>query len=135
GFCAFRRGINLNAWLRENGYLALKDGASESGAYFKGVDWSRTRAYTMGLGGLYLNLRGRESSGIVEPGEEASALKRELVERLTGLRDEEKACVGIQAVYQASAIFRGPYVTEAPDLIIGYADGYRTSWDAAVGKV
>jgi predicted AlkP superfamily phosphohydrolase/phosphomutase len=135
GFCSFRRGINLNAWLRDHGYLALKDGATESGPYFRGVDWSRTRAYTMGLGGLYLNLRGRESAGIVDPGEEAGQLKRELIEALTGLRDEDNGAVGIQNVYEASSIFRGPYLAEAPDLIIGYADGYRTSWDAAVGKV
>jgi hypothetical protein len=58
----------------------------ESGKYFDGVDWSRTRAYTMGLGGMYLNLQGRESCGIV-PARDAEALKRELIERLTGLRD------------------------------------------------
>ena len=62
GFCAFRRGVNLNAWLRENGYLVGK--AAESGEYFDGVDWKRTRAYTLGLGGLYLNLRGREPRGL-----------------------------------------------------------------------
>jgi predicted AlkP superfamily phosphohydrolase/phosphomutase len=135
GFCSFRRGINLNAWLRENGYLHLTGNSLESGPFFKGVDWGRTRAYTMGLGGLYLNLRGRESSGIVEPGDEANRLKRELIDRLAGLRDEQADAIGIRSVYESSAIFQGPYLSEAPDLIIGYADGYRTSWDAAVGKV
>jgi predicted AlkP superfamily phosphohydrolase/phosphomutase len=135
GFCSFRRGINLNAWLRDHGYLHLKDNATESGPYFKGVDWSRTRAYTMGLGGLYLNLRGRESSGIVDPGEEETRLKRELVDQLAGLQDSDEDAIAIQSVYEASTIVRGPYLSAAPDLIIGYADGYRTSWDAAVGKV
>lgn len=135
GFCSFRRGINLNAWLRDHGFLVLKDGATESGPYFRGVDWSRTRAYTLGLGGLYLNLKGRESGGIVAPGEEAESLKRELTERLTGLRDEERDTIGIRSVYVSNSLFRGPYTAEAPDLIIGYSDGYRTSWDAAVGKV
>lgn len=135
GFCSFRRGVNLNAWLRDHGYLALKDGAAESGPYFRGVDWSRTRAYTMGLGGLYLNLRGRESAGIVDPDREAGPLKRELIKALTGLRDDDDGAMGILNVYEASSIFRGPYLAEAPDLIIGYAEGYRTSWDAAVGKV
>src|ERR1051325_2768627 len=60
GFCSFRRGINLNAWLRDNDYLALENGAAESGQYFRGVDWSRTPAYTLGLGGGYLNIKGRE---------------------------------------------------------------------------
>jgi predicted AlkP superfamily phosphohydrolase/phosphomutase len=135
GFCGFRRGINLNTWLRQNGYLVLKDGAIEGEPYFRGVDWSRTKAYTMGLGGLYLNVKGREASGIVQPGAEAAALKKELMEKLTGLMDDEHNTEAIRSVYAASAIYRGPYLEHAPDLIIGYNDGYRTSWDAAVGKV
>jgi predicted AlkP superfamily phosphohydrolase/phosphomutase len=135
GFCSFRRGLNLNSWLRDNGYLVLKDGAVESGRYFKGVDWSRTRAYTLGLGGLYLNIKGREAQGAVKPGAEAEALKQELIEKLSGLRDEERDTIGIRTAYASSALYRGPYLAEAPDLIIGYNDGYRTSWDAAVGKV
>ena len=135
GFCSFRRGINLNAWLRDNGYLVLENGVTESGRYFKGVDWSRTRAYTMGLGGLYLNLKGREAQGIVKPGAEAEALKQELIQKLQQLRDEERDEVGIRAVYATNELYRGPYLAEAPDLIVGYNEGYRTSWDAAVGKV
>jgi predicted AlkP superfamily phosphohydrolase/phosphomutase len=135
GFCSFRRGVNLNSWLRDNGYLVLQDGATESGRYFKGVDWSRTRAYTLGLGGLYLNLGGREAQGIVRPGAEADTLKHELIEKLTNLRDEERGAIGIRNVYSTQALYKGPYLAEAPDLIVGYNDGYRTSWDAAVGKV
>lgn len=134
GFCSFQRGVNLNTWLKENGYLTLKDGASESGPYFRGVDWSRTRAYTVGLAGLYLNLRGREAGGIVEPGEEANTLRRELIARLSGLRDEERGAECIRAVYSADAIYQGPYLGAAPDLVVGYNEGYRTSWDAAIGK-
>ena len=135
GFCSFRRGVNLNAWLRDNGYLTLENGAAESGQYFKGVDWSRTRAYTMGLGGLYINLKGREAQGIVKPGEEAEALKRELIEKLHNLGDADRDGTAIRTVYATNALYRGPYLAEAPDLIVGYNDGYRTSWDAAVGKV
>ncbi len=135
GFCSFRRGINLNSWLRDNGYLALENAMHESGPYFKGVDWSRTRAYTLGLGGLYLNLQDREAQGIVKPGAEAEALKQELVARLSGLIDPERNEVGIRTVYPTSALYKGPYLAEAPDLIVGYNEGYRTSWDAAVGKV
>jgi predicted AlkP superfamily phosphohydrolase/phosphomutase len=133
GFCSFRRGVNLNAWLRDHGYLALNGGACEGGAYFEGVDWSRTKAYTMGLGGLYLNLKGREAKGIVDP-VEAEQLKTELIAKLTGLRDEECDAECIRSVYAANRIYKGPYLTEAPDLIVGFNEGYRTSWDAAVGK-
>lgn len=132
GFCSFRRGVNLNSWLRGNGYLALRDDREESGEYFDGIDWSRTRAYTFGLGGLYLNLRGRESQGIVDTSD-AEALKTELIAKLSGLLDGDH--VAIQTVYAASEIYRGPYIDAAPDMIVGYARGYRTSWDAALGKV
>ncbi|MBI1786695.1 MAG: alkaline phosphatase family protein [Acidobacteria bacterium] len=135
GFCSFRRGVNLNSWLLRNGYLALRNGDSTSGLYFKGVDWSRTKAYTLGLGGLYLNIKGREAEGVVAPGEEAEALTRELMAKLSGLRDEETGEVAIRKVYATNKLYKGPYLAEAPDLIVGYNQGYRTSWDAAVGKV
>jgi predicted AlkP superfamily phosphohydrolase/phosphomutase len=135
GFCSFRRGINLNRWLLENGYLFLKEGRRESGRYFDGVDWSRTRAYTVGLGGLYLNVAKREAQGIVKPGKEAEALKRELIAKLTGLEDPLTGATAIRDVYAASDLYKGPYLEHAPDLIVGYNDGFRTSWDAAVGKV
>jgi predicted AlkP superfamily phosphohydrolase/phosphomutase len=131
GFCSFRRGVNLNSWLLQNGYLALNDDRQEGGDYFEGIDWSRTRAYTFGLSGLYLNLRGREAQGIVENGAELTA---ELVTKLSGLRDETGE-VAIQQVYATSEIYRGPYLNAAPDMIVGYARGYRTSWEAALGKV
>jgi predicted AlkP superfamily phosphohydrolase/phosphomutase len=132
GFRAFRRGVNLNTWLLRNGYLTLQNGAAQSGKYFEGVDWTRTRAYTMGLGGLYLNLQGREGAGTVPP-VEAEQLKRELAHKLEGLRDPDTGEVAIEHVYISSHLYKGPYLDAAPDLIIGYADGYRTSWDAAVG--
>jgi predicted AlkP superfamily phosphohydrolase/phosphomutase len=125
--------VNLNAWLRDNGYLHLKDGARESGSFFHGVDWSRTRAYALGLGGMYLNIKGREAQGIVAR-TEAAQLKREIIERLSALREED-GTVPIRTVYATSALYRGPYVDAAPDLIVGYNEGYRASWDGAVGKV
>ncbi|HYI97196.1 MAG TPA: alkaline phosphatase family protein [Bryobacteraceae bacterium] len=133
GFCSFRRGVDLNAWLRQNGYLTLHDGAAESGKYFEGVDWSRTRAYALGLGGLYLNVKGREASGIVAAGD-IETLKSEIVAKLGGLRDTDNS-VAIQHVYMSSSLYSGPYLDSAPDLIVGYSDGYRASWDAAIGRV
>jgi predicted AlkP superfamily phosphohydrolase/phosphomutase len=135
GFASFRRGVNLNTWLLRNGYLALENGAGEGGPCFQGVDWTRTKAYALGLSGVYLNVKGRESSGIIEPGE-AAALEKELARKLSGLRDEEGGgATAIREAYATRALYKGPYLDAAPDLIIGYADGYRTSWDAATGKV
>ena len=135
GFKSFNRCVNLNAWLHQNGYLALKPGKTESGDWFDDVDWSRTRAYTMGLNGLYLNLKGREREGITEPGVEANALKAELRQKLDGLTDPASGRVGITGVFDCDAVYAGPYVDNAPDLIVGYGDGFRASWDSVMGKV
>jgi predicted AlkP superfamily phosphohydrolase/phosphomutase len=132
GFRAFNRGVNLNAWLRENGYLSLANGDSGA-AYFEGVDWKSTRAYALGLGGLYLNLRGREPEGAVEPGDEARLLKAELIRKLSGLMDG--GGIAIANVYDADSIYAGPDLDRAPDLIAGFSDGYRTAWGAAIGRV
>ncbi|MBZ5495921.1 MAG: alkaline phosphatase family protein [Acidobacteriia bacterium] len=135
GFKAFRRGVNLNTWLFQNGYLALKDGRSDSGEWFQGVDWTKTKAYALGLGGIYLNQKGREADGVVMPGEEARALKRELVEKLTGLADDEQGHCAIKEVFDKDRIFEGPYKENSPDLIVGYSEGYRASWDSVKGIV
>jgi len=134
GFTSFERGVNLNAWLYQNGYLALKEGA-QGRDYLRDVDWSRTRAYTFGLAGVYINQKGREAQGIVARGAEAAALKKELAEKLSGLKDEEFNRVAIRQAWPSDSVYKGPYLDAAPDLIIGYTDGYRASWDAAVGKV
>jgi len=134
GFRSFRRGVNLNSWLRREGYLALKDSGSSSGEWFESVDWDRTRAFAIGLAGIYLNRKGREERGIVTA-DEAEALRREIARKLSGLRDPETDEVAINQAFDTAQIYSGPYVGEAPDLIIGYNDGYRTSWEGAVGKV
>jgi predicted AlkP superfamily phosphohydrolase/phosphomutase len=135
GFKSFRRGVNLNSWLRRNGYLSLVEGKEESGEWFKDVDWDRTKAYGLGLGGVYLNLKSREARGVVEPGAEAAALKSELAAKLTALRDGPNGPVAITRVYDRDAVYTGPYRDNAPDLIIGYAEGYRASWDGVTGII
>ena len=134
GFKSFARCLNLNAWLHQNGYLTLKDGKTESGDWFEDVDWSRTRAYTMGLNGLYLNIKGREKQGVVDAAE-AEALKAELQQKLNGLVDPASGTVGITGVFIADNVYRGPYTENSPDLIVGYGAGYRASWDSVMGKV
>jgi predicted AlkP superfamily phosphohydrolase/phosphomutase len=135
GFKSFRRGVNLNAWLLRHGYLALVEGRTASGEWFKDVDWTRTKAYGLGLGGLYLNLRGREARGVVAPGEEARDLKAELASKLLALKDGPNGPAAITHVYDRDAIYAGPYRDNAPDLIIGYNEGYRASWAGVTGIV
>jgi predicted AlkP superfamily phosphohydrolase/phosphomutase len=135
GFSSFRRGVNLNAWLRREGYLTLKSGADGSAEWLRDVDWSKTKAYCLGLTGMFLNVRGREEQGIVAPGADAQALKDEIMRKLKGLRDEDKKEVGIREAFDPAKLYSGPYLENGPDLIIGYNAGYRTSWDCASGVI
>jgi predicted AlkP superfamily phosphohydrolase/phosphomutase len=135
GFKSFRHGVNLNSWLYHNGYLALRPGCRASGEWFRDVDWSRTRAFALGLGGIFLNVRGREAQGVVEPGAEAAALAEELAARLGGLQEPGSGGLAIQEVFPAHRLYRGPYADQAPDLIVGYAPGWRASWDGVRGVV
>jgi predicted AlkP superfamily phosphohydrolase/phosphomutase len=147
GFHSFRRAVNLNTWLAREGYLALKaDRTKEKeyglsdlqggGTFWPNVDWSRTRAYSMGLGKIYLNLAGREAEGAVAPGKEARAL-RDAVERglreMTDLGDGGRAVV--RQVYRPEETFSGEFVGKSGDLIVGFHEGYRVSWQTALGGI
>ena len=134
GYKRFRRCFHVNGWLREHGYLSLKDGRTSGGRYFEHVDWSGTRAYSMGFGAVFLNLAGREGGGIVDP-QDAAALKVQLQRELEAVVDPQTGARPIAKVYEASHIYQGPYVDEAPDLLIGFRDGYRSSWGSVVGEV
>jgi predicted AlkP superfamily phosphohydrolase/phosphomutase len=134
GFKPFRRGVDLNAWLEANGYLALTPGAARpGGTYLADVDWTKTRAYALGLAGIYLNVAGREGKGTV-PAADADRVAAELAAKLTGLRDPQTGGVAVHEAMPRTRVYRGPYVENAPDVIVGYAPGYRVSWDAVIGK-
>jgi predicted AlkP superfamily phosphohydrolase/phosphomutase len=133
GFAAFRRGVNLNAWLKDQGWLTLKSDAADAD-FLGAIDWAKTRAYSFGLSGIHLNLKGREAHGIVNP-EEAADLKKEIRTRLQDLLDPVDGTRAIVQVYDNNNIYSGPYAENGPDLVVGFADGYRASWDNAVGAV
>jgi predicted AlkP superfamily phosphohydrolase/phosphomutase len=98
------------------------------------VDWSRTRAYGLGLNGLYLNLKGREREGIVEPGAAADALLSEIREKLLEVRDPQNNQTTITRVDRASDVYQGPYARQGPDLLVGYNRGYRAGWQTILGN-
>ncbi|NQU11010.1 alkaline phosphatase family protein [bacterium] len=133
GFTGFRRGVNVNAWLAQEGFLAFKPDAAGA-EYLAGVDWEKTRAYSFGLAGIYLNVKGRESRGIVDGDQERRALKQEIAARLRRLADPATGQRAVREVYDAAATYRGPYRDNGPDLVVGYEAGYRASWDTAAGK-
>jgi predicted AlkP superfamily phosphohydrolase/phosphomutase len=132
GFNTFRRGIDLNRWLEENGYLVVDD-ARRQEEHLSGVDWSRTKAFALGLTGIFINLEGKYAQGIVPAGE-ADALRQEIAQRLMALVDSQSGAKAVKRAYVAGQTYRGPYKDHAPDVIVGYERGYRVSWEAAIGK-
>jgi len=142
GFHSWRKAVNLNTWLVDQGYMVLLGGASAEkklddlfggGDFWENVDWAHTKAYAMGLGQIYLNLRGREGHGVVSPGAEAKQLANDITSRLLALEDPDDGTRIVRAVYQRDAIYSGPYLENAPDLQIGMEDGYRVSWQTTLG--
>jgi predicted AlkP superfamily phosphohydrolase/phosphomutase len=132
GFTTFRRGFSVNTWLVENDYLQVVDpGRMGRGEMFDNTDWMRTRAYAMGINSLYVNVRGREKYGIVDP-----ALKRglleEIAQKLMDARDDDGSPV-IKRVEIVEDIYPHADPAVAPDAIIGYAERYRSSWETALG--
>lgn len=134
GFQTYTRKFNLNAWLRDRGYLVLKDGKRTGRVGLEDVDWSRSRAYGLGFNGLYLNLAGREAQGSVPP-EQKGALAAELARALEAERDPETGGRVVLRVYPAAEAFHGTRLAEAPDLVVGYASGYSCSDPSTLGEV
>lgn len=136
GFTSWRRSFHLNTWLMENGYLSVKDAnRREDPGYLLNVDWSGTKAYGLGLNGLYVNVRGREKNGIVDPGER-DALMREIADKLLATIDPATGEPAITKVYIAEEFYqdRG-YLEIGPDMQVGYAKGTRCSFESAIGEV
>jgi len=133
GFTTFRRQFDLNTWLRDNGYLNPPDCRSLMSAG-PTADWSRTKAYGLGINSLYLNLKGRERDGIVFPADRDELIE-ELRTKLLTVRDPENGKPVIKHVYRTDEVYSGPNVENAPDLIVGYYRDYRGSWDTTLGDV
>jgi len=137
GFHSYRTGLNVNTWLRDHGYLVQGPVAAgaEKEDFFPGVDWMKTRAYALGTGQIYVNLRGREGRGVVAPGAEYDALLDAIAR---GLEAEVDPATGerlVAKVYKGSDIFPGAPPERMPDLQIAFRDGYRTSWRTPLGGI
>ena len=134
GFAPFQWGINLNSWLVEEGYVRLIDPLDRSSSLYQNVDWTSTKAYALGLNGLYINLRGRESNGIVAQGAEYQDLLDRLEADLLKMRDPRNGVAPVTLVVQPRRDFKGAYASSGPDIIVGYNRGYRTSWASPLGE-
>lgn len=132
GFAPFYRAFSLNTWLKNEGYIAVTN--DDEGELFRNVNWAKTRAYGVGFNGLYVNLYGREKRGAVHSGPERERLLAEITEKLLAVRDPKTGEQVVSKVYRAETLYTGPYVQRAPDLIIGYNKGYRSSWETVLGE-
>jgi len=135
GFANFRRQFNVNTWLRDNGYVQPAGCKSILDPRRGRLnDWKTTKAYALGLNGVYINLKGRERDGVVEASER-EALLEELREKLLAVRDPADNSPVIAEVYRTDEVYSGPEASKAPDLIVGYHRGYRVSWAATLGDM
>ena len=134
GFANFDYSVNMNTFLLDAGFLALKQGATgaERKGLLQAVDWSKTRAYAIGFNSIYLNLKGREKHGIVDSSE-APKLAGEIIGKLKQLKHRD--VFAVENVYRKEDIYKGEHISEAPDLIVGLGPGYRYSWQTALGGV
>ena len=142
GFHSFRQSVNLNTWLVQQGFMTLQGQAPGEkklqdlfggGTFWENVDWSRTKAYAMGLGQIYINTRGREGHGIVAPGADSTLVQNDLAARLLTLTDPASGARMVDAVYKRDDIYSGAFLNEAAELQVGLADGYRVSWQSTLG--
>ena len=131
GFTTYQQKIHINRWLVENGYLALNNGNSIGD--LSNVDWTRTKAYAVGLNSLYLNVAGREGQGVVGAGEIESLLS-EIQQKLMDWKGPDGKSV-THRVRLKHEVYNGSYTRLGPDLIVGYAPGYRASSETGLGKI
>ncbi len=136
GFAPFKRSFNVNTWLKEAGYHSLynerKQGES---SLFYNTDWSRTQAYSYGLNSVFINQRGREAQGIVNPGSEKENLVREIAKKLEQYKDPKTGKKVVLSAFVAKDVYSGQAVEEAPDIILGFNSDYRISWASPLGRL
>ncbi len=134
GFQPFTRKVHLNAWLRDRGFLALKPGLTSGKLTAGDVDWSKTRAYALGFNSLFLNVRGREAQGIVDPADK-TALEADLMRDLLAFTDPQGSKKVVLRVDRGAEVYHGPRLAEAPDLVVGYNAGYGHSDESTLGEI
>lgn len=132
GFDTFDYEMNVNAWLRDNGYLVLQDGKETGGELLSDIDWSKTKAYAIGYNEIYLNLAGREGEGIVNQ-KDVDPLTKEIISKFSELVNPLTGKKVMKNMHDRKSLGISTSDTNAPDLFLGFYKGLRASWDTAVG--
>ena len=145
GFASFRRAMNYNTWLVKNGFMTLNgqdakrmnlEDLFDQGDFFVNVDWSKTKAYALGLGQIYINQAGREAKGIVKPGAEYQQVAAQIKQGLEAFIDEETGERPVAHVFTRDEAYEGVYdPLLIPDLIPSNSEGYRVGWQDSLGGI
>ena len=99
--------------------------SSHSYQILPGIDWGKTRAYAFGgMGNIFINLKGRERMGVVEPGKEYESLREELMRELTALKDPENSRKIISKAYRREEAYGQGFSEDAPDILLEWSYGY-----------
>ncbi|MEJ2368071.1 MAG: alkaline phosphatase family protein, partial [Acidobacteriota bacterium] len=142
GFTSFRYGVNYNRWLIDHGYMTLKadtgvlslqDLFDDNRLLFKNVDWSKTKAYALGLGNIYINVKGREAHGIVEPGKQYREVCEAIQKELPQMVDPATGEHPVYKVYTRDELYSDYNPDLVPDLRVTNIPGYRVSWQTSLG--
>ncbi len=134
GFNPFRRKFNINTFLAKEGYLKVYDNELSGTSILDSCNWSKTKAYAIGLNGLYLNLEGREAQGIVKESEKRKLLY-EIKEKLLSYVDEKTGVKPISHVFISEEVFSHNHIKDAPDIIVGFNRHYRIANESALGTL
>lgn len=135
GFAPYYRSFHLNTWLKDHGYLVLEEGVEQEDVQgLVGVDWSKTRAYNLGFTGIYLNVKGRDPMGIVDPSD-ADALVDEINSALMQEVDPENGEALFLENYRREDVYSGDSTELAPEIIVGFRRKYRNSNESAMGAI
>jgi len=145
GFISWRRAVNYNTWLAQNGYIKQKQWdtrpmeledlfGERSENFWPNVDWTKTKAYALGIGNIYINLEGREPNGCVKD-VEYNKIRDEIVEKMPRTIDPKTGMKPIVAVYRREDIWDDfdPKIT--PDLRVTTNKYYRVSWQSTLGNI
>jgi predicted AlkP superfamily phosphohydrolase/phosphomutase len=123
GFCTVQKEVYLNHWLRENGWLHLSQPENGRPPSIANITAS-SRAYSMDPGRIFINLRGREPRGSVEPGAEYERVRTQLAEELLQMRDPDTGKPMVKRVLRREDIYHGDSYENAPDLVVDPYTGY-----------
>jgi len=129
GFAAFDHKVHINRWLHENAWMDTENKAHQKN--LNGVNWENTNAYALGLNSLYLNLEGREGKGQIKR-VNYEKTRAELRSNLLTMKGPKNTAV-FEEIWFREEVFEGQHSENAPDLVLGYAPGFRSSAETGIG--